>query len=146
MRKSIMDGKKKMTKHERPWGYFEVLAEGPGYKVKRLVVNPGKWTSLQWHELRDELWHTVQGKGKLTLQSPVWKPSYDEIDTYEVETFPHTITTVNKETLHRIHNEGTEPLVIIEIQTSDDSDGCREDDVHRIEDDFGREVEKCVVI
>ena len=36
----------------RPWGGFETIEEGPGYKVKRLVVEPGSRLSLQRHRLR----------------------------------------------------------------------------------------------
>jgi len=120
----------RLLKHERPWGYFEILATGPGYKVKRLVVNPGKRTSLQWHELRDELWTYVSGESKkIRVGDGTWRA------------FLGCSDTVKAKEIHRITNTGTEPLIIIEVQTSDDSDGCREEDIHRIEDDFGREVE-----
>jgi len=53
-------------KHIRPWGYYENLASGPGYLVKRIVVDPGKRTSLQWHEDRGEDWVVVSGSGEVT--------------------------------------------------------------------------------
>ena len=119
-----------MTKHERPWGYFEVLSEGSEWKVKRLVVNPGKRTSLQWHELRDEDWVFVSGDGEINYT----REGLEGDSTLVRGQCHHYIF---KRAYHRIHNTGTEPLVIIEVQTGT----CREDDIHRIEDDFNREVE-----
>lgn len=39
---------------ERDWGRYELLASGDFYQVKRLIVDPGKGTSVQYHKLRDE--------------------------------------------------------------------------------------------
>lgn len=112
-------------KHPRPWGYYEILAEGPGYKVKRLVIDPGKRTSLQWHEKRDEVW------------VPVTR-NYPWITPFEVEDMKYNFPLIHVEEgqYHRITNtEGTEPLIIIEVQTYDPADPSGEGDVHRVEDD-----------
>lgn len=124
--------------HPRPWGYYEVLAEGPGYKVKRLVVNPGQRTSLQWHEKRDETWVTVRGFGELTLHEILGTEPFEYLWT---DTRPGEVERIPATDIHRIANTGTEPLVIIEVQTFDADDPSGEDDVHRIEDDYNREVE-----
>ena len=46
---------------QRPWGSWHVLDEGPGYKVKRVVVAPQQRLSYQTHEQRAEHWVVVQG-------------------------------------------------------------------------------------
>lgn len=54
-----MGGEKTQSSSElvkKLWGSYEVLAEGPGYKVKRLNLLPGKSTSLQSHGKRCEHW------------------------------------------------------------------------------------------
>jgi mannose-6-phosphate isomerase-like protein (cupin superfamily) len=45
----------------RPWGYYEVLADLPDCKVKRIVVYPGCRLSLQRHKHRDEHWFVLAG-------------------------------------------------------------------------------------
>lgn len=59
------------TKHtmDRPWGKWEVLAYGPGYKVKRLSVNPNASLSMQRHQHRAEHWYIVRGEGNLQLEA-----------------------------------------------------------------------------
>lgn len=123
-------------KHVRPWGYFEVLAEGPGYKVKRLVIEPGKRTSLQWHEKRWEFWTVASGH--------LW--SFETGITPDQDPYVQDIVPMGNEIceyiqprqLHRICNDGERDLVIIEVQTFDSVDLSGEDDVHRIEDDYDR--------
>jgi mannose-6-phosphate isomerase-like protein (cupin superfamily) len=52
---------------ERPWGYYTVMDEGPGFKVKRIVVDPGKRLSLQMHQHRAEHWVVVSGTARVTI-------------------------------------------------------------------------------
>ena len=115
----------------RPWGHYEILASGPGYLVKRITVDPGKRTSLQWHAERDETWVQVSQIHPeycpFLIGGYLWNSQFLEVPQGEY---------------HRISNVGTEPLVIIEVQTSEQADDCREDDIHRIEDDYGREVDE----
>ena len=123
-------------KYYRPWGYYEVLAEGPGYKVKRLVVDPGKRTELEWHEKREEYWHVVEGFGEITLEHHDWLPEiHDTEELCNILTGPRSIMMIEKEQKHRINNIDTEPLVVIEVQTYDPADPGGEDDVHRVEDE-----------
>ena len=106
----------------RPWGRWEEYLNEPGYRVKRIIVNPGKRLSLQKHELRSEHWAIARGTGKLTLNDdvrPVQQGDTAFIDVGDV---------------HRIENDGEDYLVIIETQLG----LCLEDDIIRLEDDFGR--------
>lgn len=106
-------------KHERPWGYFQVLYEDEYCKVKRLVVYPGQRTSLQRHWHRTENWVVVQG----TIQP--------EIDEHGNRVFPW----IPPYTWHRIANVGKDDLVIVEVQTGS---YFGEDDIERKEDDYDR--------
>ncbi len=107
----------------RPWGRYEVLSEETDHKVKRIVVLPGKRMSLQVHERRTEHWLIVRGGANVTLGSHVIPlRAGQSIDVPKGET-------------HRIENPGRDDLVLIEIQTGS---YFGEDDIRRIEDDFGR--------
>lgn len=107
----------------RPWGTFTVLDEGAGYKVKRIEVLPGKRLSYQRHARRAEHWMVVAGTGRVTLDGrEVIVPVGETVD-------------VAVGTAHRIENPGQETLVFIEIQRGD---YLGEDDITRLEDDFGR--------
>ncbi len=107
---------------ERPWGSWELLAMGPGYKVKRLIVKPGQRLSLQFHHHRSEHWVVVQGTATVIR------------DDERLVLRPDDSTYIPRRGRHRIMNEGTEPLVIIEVQVGT----CDEDDIVRLEDDYGR--------
>jgi len=112
-----------LEKSERPWGRYEVLQEGDGYKVKCIWVNPGKRLSYQRHAKRAEHWFIVQGTGEITINGDVRlvKPG-DTVD-------------FGIGVLHRIANTGTEIIIFVEVQTGT---YFGEDDIERIEDDFGR--------
>ena len=106
----------------RPWGSFKNLLDEKGYKVKKIVVNPNKRLSLQLHRHRSEYWHILSGEGIMQVGDYTWTVaagSHVEIEKLEV---------------HRITNEGDTPLIILELQKGD----CQEDDIIRIEDDYGR--------
>ena len=108
---------------ERPWGSFTVLDEGAGYKVKRIEVLPDKRLSYQKHEHRAEHWMMVTGTGKVTLnEREIIVPTGETID-------------IPLGARHRIENAGAEKLIFIEIQRGD---YLGEDDIIRLEDDFGR--------
>jgi mannose-6-phosphate isomerase-like protein (cupin superfamily) len=109
---------------ERPWGSFTILDDGENYKVKRLEVLPGKRLSYQRHSQRAEHWLVVRGTAKVTLN--------------DTEILVHTgeALDIPLGAAHRIENSpGQEKLVIIETQTGD---YFGEDDIERLEDDFGR--------
>jgi mannose-6-phosphate isomerase len=52
----------KLEEYHCPWGYYQVLADEPDYKVKRIVIYPGKRLSLQRHRHRAEHWHVISGE------------------------------------------------------------------------------------
>jgi mannose-6-phosphate isomerase len=108
---------------KRPWGSWEVLATGPGYAVKRLVVNPGQRLSLQYHHHRSEHWTIVAGEAEAELDGEIHRLSADG----RVH-IPATVT-------HRIRNIGAEALVFVEIQVGALLD---ENDIVRLADDYGR--------
>ena len=108
---------------ERPWGRYAVLHSAEGYQIKEIEVKPGKRLSYQRHAHRAEHWFIVRGAGEVTLDGrsrPVG--AGESVD-------------VAMGGLHRISNTGTEPLVFIEVQTGA---YLGEDDIERLEDDYGR--------
>ena len=107
----------------RPWGGYIVLLDDEKCKVKKLVINSKKRFSLQYHSKRNETWTIVKGKLKITVDK------YERIYSYG-ETIAVPIGTV-----HRIENIGDEDAEIIEVQTGT---YFGEDDIVRLEDDFGR--------
>jgi mannose-1-phosphate guanylyltransferase/mannose-6-phosphate isomerase len=108
---------------ERPWGRYTVMQGGPGYKVKKVVVDPGCRLSLQLHHRRAEHWVVVQGVAQVTIGEKV------------SEVLPNQSVYIPLETAHRLENQGTEPLALIEVQTGD---YLEEDDIVRLADDFWR--------
>jgi mannose-6-phosphate isomerase len=108
---------------ERPWGNYQVVDEGEGYKVKRIVVHPGKRFSLQRHTRRAEHWVVVAGQGRVTR------------DGETIGLGPREAVDIPVGAAHRLENVGDVPLVFIEIQTGS---YFGEDDIERFEDDFGR--------
>ena len=107
----------------RPWGCWQVLDTGDGYKVKRIDVLPHSRLSYQTHAHRSEHWMVVSGKATCT------------IDGGSVIAGPGDYVDIEVGQAHRITNEEDEPLVIIEIQRGDYTG---EDDIVRLEDDYGR--------
>lgn len=108
----------------RPWGDFTVLDEGAGFKVKRIEVLPEKRLSYQKHARRAEHWFVVEGTAEVTLDGKTIT-----IKTGEAVDIPLGAA-------HRVRNpSGKEKLVFIEIQQGD---YFGEDDIVRLEDDFGR--------
>lgn len=114
----------KKKRETRPWGSYEVLTSGPGFQTKRLTVKAEKRLSLQWHRHRDETWVVARGTAEVTVGE-------------EQHTLGRGETMfVARNIHHRIANiSSVEPLEIIEIQTGD---YLGEDDIVRVEDDFGR--------
>lgn len=107
----------------RPWGAYTVLEEGQCFKIKRIEVKPGASLSLQKHKHRSEHWVVVEGTAKII--------------NGEQETVLETneSTFVPMDTLHRLSNPGTQPLIIIEVQTGS---YLGEDDIIRLDDHYGR--------
>lgn len=107
----------------RPWGFYEVLSDKPDHKVKRITVYPAKRLSLQRHQKRSEHWHIINGNAVVTL------------DTEEVRLKEGDSIDIPLGVAHRIANEGNENVVFIEVQRGE---YFGEDDIERLEDDFGR--------
>ena len=107
----------------RPWGWYESIALGPRFQVKRIVVNPGGALSLQSHNHRSEHWIVVEGTAKVTINDDV------------------KIVTENQSVYiplgakHRMENPSKLPLTLIEVQTGS---YFGEDDIIRYEDVYER--------
>jgi len=107
----------------RPWGSYTVLQERPGFKIKRIEVHPGQSLSLQLHHRRSEHWVVVSGAADVTCGE---------------RTFPLAVnesTYIPVETKHRLTNNGTQALVMIEVQCGE---YLGEDDIVRFNDRYGR--------
>jgi mannose-6-phosphate isomerase-like protein (cupin superfamily) len=107
----------------RPWGTYEVLEESDGYKVKKIIVDPGQRLSLQSHKQRREHWIVTKGTAVVTLGN----------DEHTVG--PNEYIHVPVGAVHRIQNPGTEPLIFVEVQCGD---YLGEDDITRYQDDYQR--------
>ena len=107
----------------RPWGYYEVLSDEADHKVKRIVVYPGKRLSLQRHLRRAEHWFILQGQAIVTR------------DAEELQLHSGDSIDIPRGARHRVMNPGMENMAFIEVQTGD---YFGEDDIERLEDDFGR--------
>ena len=107
-----------------PWGTWHVLDDEPDFKVKRIEVLPGKRLSYQKHKRRSERWEIVRGEGTVILDGT-----------------PHSVKagqgiSIPRGALHRMENRSSNPLLFIEVQRGD---YFGEDDIVRIDDDYGRE-------
>lgn len=111
----------------RPWGTFTVLDEADGFKVKRIEVLPGKRLSYQKHAQRAEHWFVVEGTAKVTL------------DGVELLVETGNAIDIPKGAAHRVENPADTNLVFIEVQQGG---YLGEDDIVRLEDDFGRAADK----
>ena len=112
-----------MSESERPWGHYEVLQESETHKVKCIWVKPGKRLSYQRHERRAEHWFIVSGTALVTHNGV--NKTLKANDTIDLAIGD----------LHRIENIGSDDVIFVEVQTGT---YCGEDDIERIEDDFGR--------
>lgn len=108
---------------QRPWGNYQVLADEPDHKVKRIVVYPGKRLSLQRHRQRAEHWYLIAGQGLVTR------------DREEISLSAGEAVDIPRGARHRLENTGPLEVVFIEVQTGD---YFGEDDIERFEDDYGR--------
>ncbi|SPH18036.1 Alginate biosynthesis protein AlgA [Defluviimonas aquaemixtae] len=120
------DGRPEAEEHirnHRPWGWYQTMDLGERFRVKRIVVKPGARLSLQKHHHRAEHWVVVRGTAEVTLG--------DKVSVlHENESVYIPIGGI-----HRLANPGRIPVEIIEVQTGT---YLEEDDIERIEDEFGR--------
>lgn len=110
-------------KDHRPWGWFESLAVGERFQVKRIVVKPGGALSLQSHVHRAEHWIVVEGTAQVTIGS----------DRHMVTENQSVYVPLGE--VHRLENPGKVPVVLIEVQTGS---YLGEDDIVRYEDVYHR--------
>jgi mannose-6-phosphate isomerase-like protein (cupin superfamily) len=112
-----------LERDDRPWGYYVVLSDEADHKVKRIVVNPGARLSLQRHRHRSEHWYVVSGVAEVTRDDEVIEiPAGESVE-------------IPLGAMHRVANQGEEPVVFIEVQRGT---YFGEDDIERTEDDYGR--------
>jgi cytidyltransferase-like protein len=107
----------KAPKTERPWGYYRVLHEVPGTKVKELTVNPGCTLSMQRHSSRAEYWQVSEGRCVVEGEGKQ-QTSLDTHDSYHIPT----------NEWHRLYNPFDKPCRIVEIQYGPN---CVEEDIER---------------
>ena len=109
---------------ERPWGWFEDLGDGDGYRVKRLCIRAGRRISLQRHQHRSEHWVVVSGEGTLLVGET------------RIAALPGVSLLVPCGSVHRA-GAGNNDLVIVEVQRGN---WLSEDDIERLADDYAREI------
>ena len=112
----------KAPKTERRWGYYRVLHDVPGVKVKELTVDPGKSLSMQRHQMRAEYWLVSEGQAVINRATPL---------DFELPTAilnKHDQLHVAKQEWHQLTNPYNHPLKIVEIQYGEQ---CVEEDIER---------------
>jgi cytidyltransferase-like protein len=112
----------KAPKTERLWGYYRVLHEIPGCKVKELTIEPGKGISLQRHSYRHEFWHVAEGA--CTVEQCM--PSGYALPRKDLVKYQQVSIPVGD--WHRVHNPYNVPCKIVEIQYGEQ---CVEEDIER---------------
>ena len=107
----------------KPWGSYQVIEVGEKYTIKRIIVNPEGKLSLQSHQHRAEHWVVVKGEAEVTIEEDI--------------TILHSgeYIFVPLHAKHRLANNYSEDLVVIEVWYGDNLD---EEDIIRYEDDWGR--------
>ncbi len=108
----------------RPWGNYEVVKTGEHFQIKILNVHAGQRLSLQKHKYRSETWYVLSGTGTAVVRGG------------KLPLFHGVTVNVPKNVEHRIIAKTD--LKIVEIQFGS---YLGEDDIERLEDDYGRVVE-----
>jgi len=108
----------------RPWGWYQTLARGPRFQVKRIMVRPGGRLSLQSHRHRAEHWVVVAGLARVTIGERV------------EDLGPDQSCYVPLGEVHRLENPGAEEVHLIEVQSGG---YLGEDDITRYDDVYARE-------
>ncbi len=119
-------GREEATVHRRvyrPWGWYQTVDLGDRFRVKRISVAPGRQLSLQKHFHRAEHWVVVAGTAELHLDAVISVVRENES------------VFIPMGSVHRLTNPGRIPIELIEVQTGT---YLEEDDIVRLEDDFGR--------
>jgi mannose-1-phosphate guanylyltransferase/mannose-6-phosphate isomerase len=111
-----------------PWGSDTLLHEAPGVRIKRLEIKPGAALAFRAHRHRSEHWVVAEGVARMTIGEATFDGGPDES------------RHVPMGALHRLHNPGRIPLVVIEVQYGDTHERrAFEDDAEQLDD--GSEVE-----
>ncbi|NBW50516.1 MAG: cupin domain-containing protein [Betaproteobacteria bacterium] len=108
---------------QRPWGWYETISEVPGNKIKRIGVFPGQQLSLQKHHQRAEHWVVTEGIARVTL------------DQRQFDLKPGEYCDIAIGQVHRLANLTDGPVEIVEVQFGS---YLGEDDIVRLQDDYGR--------
>lgn len=106
----------KAPKTNRPWGYYRVLHEVPGTKVKELTINPGQKLSFQRHQNRSEYWVVTEGRCSV------------ETNNSSVILEKHKTVHIPANVWHCLGNPFEDPCRIVEIQYGLE---CVESDIER---------------
>jgi cytidyltransferase-like protein len=112
----------KAPKTERQWGYYRVLHEVSGMKVKELTVNPGCSLSMQRHNLRAEYWIVSEGEAVVNRATPL------NFELPPAMLDKHDQLHVAVQEWHQLTNPHNHPLKIVEIQYGEQ---CVEEDIER---------------
>ena len=107
----------------RPWGWYDSIESGAGFKVKRIGVKPGQKLSLQMHHKRAEHWIVIKGTATVTIDERVFEMAENQSCFIPVGT------------RHRLENRTEGPLELIEVQSGAYTG---EDDIVRFDDIYGR--------
>lgn len=108
---------------KRPWGYYEVLHDEPGFKTKFITIDPQQKISYQYHNKREEHWVVLSGQGIVTINAR------DQIVR------PGAYIYVPQGAEHRMYNPHDEPLIFFELQLGE---SFEEEDIVRLDDQYGR--------
>ena len=127
-----MDAYSTGEKVQRPWGNYEVVkvgvtSKGKEYCEKLITVNPGQILSLQSHKMRSEMWTVQQGKLEVILNGTHYRLSKGNGVKVPVEVIHCMANNINNE-----------PCIVHERQEGI----CREDDIIRYIDAYGRQTQE----
>lgn len=114
---------KQGDRDKRPWGNWLVYDVLPHAVVKKIEILPGRRISLQRHQHRSEHWIVVEGIASVSRDK-------EQLTVHAGES-----VVIPCQSIHRLANNGTDLLVIIEIQYGD---YLSEKDIERFTDDYGR--------
>lgn len=107
---------------ERPWGWYETYETGPNFKLKKIFVKPNERFSLQYHNDRQEHWIILDGSGTVQLNE------------YTEFVLPGKHFMIPMGSRHRM-TAGEDGITFYEVQQGP---RVSEDDIVRLEDDYGR--------
>ena len=111
----------------RNWGYYKVLYEGDGFKVKELVINPHSKLSMQRHQYRSETWNIVSGEADILTNHTLYDPFDGAYVHHLHRDNPFNIPPM---TWHQCVNNTDKPAHIVEIWKGP-NDKLNEDDIQR---------------